>query len=121
MTATKLVLTHNDIHLVEWIEDGITQRALVTPDMIVDIAGQSATVNYPERGIPFGEDWTTYISQVITPSMFDAKLKQSGIWTIEDLMSRPNEVHGALLAATASILQELLTNVKSMRSNNNGS
>lgn len=121
MITTKLVQQHNDIYLVEWIEDGVSQRALVTPDMIVDISGQSAIVNYPERGIPFGEDWTAYISQVVTPSMFNAKLKQSGIWTIEDLQSRPNEVHGALLAATASILQELLSNVKLQRSSQNGS
>ena len=111
----KVITTHNDITLIEWIDNrGYYLRAWVTPDMIELIEGQSAQVNNPEMGIPYGQDWSELIEQSITPAMVANSLRRSGIWTLEDLLSRPNEVHGAVIATAGAVLQELLSNVKSI-------
>lgn len=118
----KVITAHNDIKLIEWIDQrGYYLRAWVTPDMIEQVEGQLAQVNNPEMGIPYGQDWAELIEQSITPAMVANSLRRSGIWTIEDLLSRPNEVHGAVIATAGAVLQGLLSNVKQLRSNNNGS
>lgn len=117
----KIITNHNDITLVEWIDQrGHYLRAWVTPDMIELIEGQSAQVNSPEAGIPYGQDWSELIEQSITPEMVENSLRRSGIWTLEDLQSRSQEVHGAVIATAGAVLQELLSNVKLLRSNANG-
>lgn len=118
----KVITAHNDITLVEWIDQrGHYLRAWVTPDMIELVEGQSAMINNPEMGIPYGQDWSQLIEQSITPDMVANSLRRSGIWTIEDLQSRPNEVQGAIIATAAMVLQGLLSNVKALRSIQNGS
>lgn len=118
----KVITAHNDITLVEWIDKaGRYLRAWVTPDMIELIEGQSAQINNPEMGIPYGQNWSELIEQSITPEMVENSLRKSGIWTMEDLQSRPNEVHGAVIATAGAVLQGLLSNVKILRSNANGS
>lgn len=117
----KVIATHNDINLVEWMVNGRYLRAWVTPDMITAVEGQSLLIDNPEAGIPYGLDWAALINQAITPDMIGNSLRQSGIWTVEDLTSKPNEVHGAILAVAGVVLQGLLVNVKQLRSLDNGS
>lgn len=117
----KVITAHNDITLVEWIDQkGHYLRAWVTPDMIEQLEGQVVQVVSPEAGIPYGQDWSELIEQSITPEMVENSLRRSGIWTLEDLQSRSQEVHGAVIATAGTVLQELLSNVKLLRSNTNG-
>ena len=117
----KIIHSHNDIKLVEWVEDGNVYRAWTTPDMIESVEGQQAEVSHPDRGIPYGEDWSELISRSVNPDEVEMSLKNSGIWTFEDLQTRPNEVHGAIMAVAAVVIRDLFVNVKLQRSLQNGS
>jgi hypothetical protein len=110
--TAKLVTRQNDMALVEWIDDGRTRRAWVTPDMIVSEEGHSLMVNHPDGGIPYGEDWSEYSSGHISPTEIENRLKQSGIWTHEDLQQRPNVALGILRGLAGDLLQELLHNAR---------
>lgn len=120
---TKVITAHNDITLVEWMDKGLYLRAWVTPDMIVRIEGQSAIVDHPEAGIPYGERWSQLCNQDITPAMVENALRQSGIWTLEDLQAKPKELHGAVSTLAGAVVRDLLANVKARKleeSNRNG-
>src|SRR3990172_2360007 len=94
--TAKLVTRQNDMALVEWIDDmdGGTRRAWVTPDMIADEEGRLVTVEHPHGGIPYGEDWSEFVGGCISATEIENRLKQSGIWTFEDLQQNPNVALG---------------------------
>lgn len=108
-TSAIVIARKNDLLLVEWEERGSISRAWVTPDMVLENKGPTATVVNPKAGIPYGMDWTRVGPMGVTPNDIDRELKRRGIWTIEDLRSKPNEVIGALQAAYGLDLARLLT------------
>jgi hypothetical protein len=112
--TAKLVTRHNDMALVEWIDDvdGSTRRAWVTPDMIVGEEGRLVTVEHPNGGIPYGEDWSEFVSGHISAVEVENRLKQSGIWTHEDLQRQPNVALGIFRGLAGDLLQELLHNAR---------
>ena len=114
--TVQIILRKNDLHLVEWRERQMPHRAWVTPDMIVSKSDKQAVVRNPRAGIPFGMDWTPLISISATPEDFDRELKRVGIWTIEDLRARPNEVISALQAVYGMDLAALFRAVKEYES-----
>jgi hypothetical protein len=107
-TEVMVVGRKNDLMLAQWEHMGSPRRAWVTPDMIVDDRGGVATVRDPNAGIPYGMDWTRVGPFGVTPVDIDRELKRRGIWNIEDLRARPNEVIGALMSAYGMDLARLL-------------
>jgi len=108
LTEVTVIGRKNDLLLVQWEHMGSPHRSWVTPDMVVENRGAIAIVRNPKAGIPFGMDWTRVGPLGVTPVDIDRELKRRGIWKIEDLRARPNEVIGALMSAYGMDLARLL-------------
>lgn len=108
ITEVTVISRKNDMLLVQWEQMGSLRRSWVTPDMVVENRGAVATVRDPNAGVPYGMDWTRVGPFGVTPVDIDRELKRRGIWSIDDLRARPNEVIGALMSAYGMDLARLL-------------
>ncbi len=106
----KLLSENNGTALIEWLEDGELQRAIV-PAKEVSNGGECA---YPERGLPYGLNFAEYITITVTPADIDRELKNVGVWTADDLLHKPKLVQGAISAAYGAVLQDLIRNVRQL-------
>ena len=104
----KTISENGGVTLIEWFEDGQLQRSLV-PSKEVSEGGECL---HPERGIPYGIDFADYITATVTPADIDKELKNSGVWTADDLLHKPKLVQGAIAAAYGIVLGDLLRNVR---------
>lgn len=96
---SRIVLRKSGMLLVEWSDEGqALHRAWVTPEMTKDESKGLITVVGPDRGIPYGVDWTELISLSATPEGIDRELKRVGIWTEADLIAMPQQALGAIQA-----------------------
>ena len=111
----KVIARQNGMMLIEWQSGNEPSRAWVTPDMIVAESGRSATVRHPEGGIPYGVDWAALVSTQVDANEIARRLRQAGVWTVEDLQARTNAARGVILAVAGDILQNLLTNARSVQ------
>ena len=106
----KLISENNGTALIEWMEEGEPQRAIV-PSREVSEGGECA---HPERGLPYGLNFAEYITITVTPADIDKELKNAGVWTAEDLLHKPKLVQGAISAAYGAVLQDLIRNVRQL-------
>ncbi len=106
----KLISENNGTALIEWMEEGEPQRAIV-PANEVSESGECA---HPERGLPYGLNFAEYITITVTPADIDKELKNAGVWTAEDLLHKPKLVQGAISAAYGAVLQDLIRNVRQL-------
>jgi len=107
------ILHKNDLVLVQWLRNGSPSRAWITPDMIVEQGdGQQIVVEYPEGGIPFGEEWSRMVTLQATERDLEKNLRLQGVWTVEDAQSRPDAVRAALQATYGLDAAALLRAVK---------
>lgn len=109
---TKVITRQNGLRLVEWLDGDKPKRAWVTPDMVIDDTGKTAIIEHPAGGIPYGVDWREFTTGQVNTAFIETRLKQTGIWTVEDLLARPKEALGVIQAAAGDVLQELLTNAR---------
>lgn len=106
----KLISENNGTALIEWMEEGEPQRAIV-PANEVSEGGECA---HPERGLPYGLNFAEYITITVTPADIDKQLKNAGVWTADDLLHKPKLVQGAISAAYGAVLQDLIRNVRQL-------
>lgn len=106
--VAKVINRHKGLTLVEWLTDGALHRAWVTPDMITTEGDASVEVESPETGIPYGVTWSRLISANIDLKQLEAKLRNAGIWTVEDLQANPKKALGVLQLFAGDKLSELL-------------
>lgn len=106
----KLLSENNGTALIEWMEEGEPQRAIVPANQVSE-GGECA---YPERGLPYGLNFAEYITITVTPADIDKQLKNAGVWTAEDLLHKPKLVQGAISAAYGAVLQDLIRNVRQL-------
>lgn len=100
MTEVRVVRRKSNLMLVEWQDSEIPKRAWVSGDMIREDKGETALVDRPDAGVPYGvEFWRLFRLNKVTPQDVDKALKRRGIWTIADLRADPN----AALAAIQSV------------------
>ncbi len=111
----KVIATERGLSLVEWMDGENPNRAWVTPDMITGAAGRLLTVKHPEGGIPYGVDWSELVSGFIDPTEIERRLKQAGVWTVEELQRQPNVALGVIRAVAGDLLQELLTSARALQ------
>lgn len=90
--------------LVEWYEAGNPRRAFVLSSSISD----DGYCSDPASGIPYGADWESLIVLNVTPQTIALELRKRGIWTADDLRTRPGEAIGALQTAYGLDLAALL-------------
>lgn len=106
-----IVKREGETAVVEWREEGTPYRSIV-PVSALTVAQpglREAECEYPERGIPYGEDFSLLITPAATPESVDRALKLAGIWTAEDLHRNPNGAIGALQRAYGVDLAALLS------------
>ena len=106
----KLISENNGTALIEWMEEGEPQRAIV-PSREVSEGGECA---HPERGLPYGLNFAEYITITVTPADIDRELRNAGVWTADDLLHKPKLVQGAISAAYGAVLQDLIRNVRQL-------
>lgn len=118
--------TKSGMFLTEWEDpdgDGL-QRAWVTKEMILetlDDDGHFATVEQPERGVPYGADWKNILPEMnCTVVDLANELKRRGIWTIEDMRANPNIVRIALSNALGTGLSAILHAAAAYDASNGG-
>jgi len=122
----RVITTKDGMYLIEWEDtdgDGL-QRKWVTKEMIfefLDDDGRLATVEDPERGIPYGVDWKLILPEISCTIVDLAnELKRRGIWTTEDMRANPNSVRVALSTALGTGLSEILHAAAAYDASNGG-
>ena len=77
--------------LVEWKEDGRSQRAWVP-------VGSEDDEEEARLGIPYGVPWAEIlVPKTISPEDLEAALRSRGIWTAEDAQASPQAIAGAIV------------------------
>lgn len=107
----KIIQEHKGSAVIEWVENGQYVRSIIPRS---ELSGNECA--YPERGIPYGLDFADLINVEVTPQDIQRSLNNAGIWTADDLLHRPREVQGAINAAYGAVLNNLLRNVKHLKS-----
>ena len=103
--AVRVVQKKGMAALVEWLDANGTHRATIPVKAIRDNKVAKDELDY---GIPYGEPWEDLIVLAATPAVIAEQLRKVGIWTYEDLLSRPNQALGAIQAAYGFDLAALL-------------
>lgn len=93
--------------LIEWEEDNRLYRSWVLPEMVVD-----GSVDRPQRGIPYGVDFSGLVVLQASSQVLDTELKRRNIWTYEDVLHRAQEVLSALQATYGVDLAYILQAAK---------
>lgn len=105
----KIIRKKGQAALVEWITDDGAHRATIPLATIRKGQVASDELGY---GIIYGEPWEELVEISVTPESIAAELRKCGIWTREDLETRPNQALGAILAAYGCGLADLLRAVR---------
>ena len=108
----RIIQRKNGLFLVEWDESGTLKRAWIDGELLVDDRGMVGEAYSPWAGIPYGVEWSRMIKPSVSALDIERELKRRGIWTIEELRTRPNEVIGALKDAYGLDLAALLQAAK---------
>ena len=109
MVKVKIVQQKGQAALVEWVDDKGTHRATIPASTIVKGQVASDELGY---GIEYGEPWQELIELSATPETIAAELRRCGIWTREDLETRPNQALSAIQSAYGCGLADLLRAVR---------
>jgi len=91
-----VISTRNMTALVEWYDEEGLHRGYIPQEVIYDNVVDD---NILSVAIPYGLDWEYIIGEMldkVTPHVFSENLRKVGIWTMEDLRSKPSEVFGAI-------------------------
>lgn len=107
MQPVQIVRQKGGFTLVEWEEDDRLYRSWVLPEMVVE-----GVVDRPQRGIPYGVDFSHLVVLQASPQTLDTELKRRDIWTHEDVLHRAQEVLSALQATYGVDLATLLQAAK---------
>jgi len=96
--------------LVEWIDAaGDVQRAYL-PVGAVEVEAVGVETENPEQGIPYGEAWEVDLATLVheaTPEKVAQALRRQGVWTLDDLRSKPQAVIAAFQSAYGMDAQAL--------------
>ena len=105
----KVVRRKGQAALVEWIAEDGAHRATIPANAIIKGRVASDELNY---GIPYGEPWEELVEISTTPETIAAELRRCGIWTKDDLETRPTQALSAIQAAYGCGLADLLRAVR---------
>lgn len=109
MTEVQVLRRKNGLMLVEWNEAATPKRAWVSGDMLRKDNGDTALVDKPQAGVPYGVDfWRMVKISKVTPEQLDAEMKRRGIWTLADLRANPNVALAAIQSLFGLNLSALL-------------
>ena len=109
-TTGRRVGQDKGLTLVEWHDGTKLRRNWVKPDMLTSDDGQWIEVDRPERGIPYGDDFSSLANFKIDAEAFILALHERGVWTYSDVQERGQDVLGALHTAYGIGLSNVLLN-----------
>lgn len=110
MTEVQVIRRKNGLMLVEWNDAGQPKRAWVSGDMLRKDNGETAQVEKPDAGVPYGvEFWRLIKLNKVSPQELDRELKRRGVWTIADLRANPNVAVAAIQSLFGLNVSALLT------------
>ena len=94
-------------------KDGMLQASIIPSDKVADVnIGQVAHIPVgviENSGTEYGFDWAVALDEVVlTPDDFTQVLRDHGIWTIEDLLAKPNEGVAAFMSLAKSLYVDLV-------------
>ena len=104
--AVTVIHSKGNTALIEWVEKtklkrGYLPASLIEADnMVSDEALEAAT--------PYGVPWESVITLYATPEKLEQALHAHGIWTLNDLVTKPNAAIGALQSVYRVDLAALL-------------
>lgn len=106
----KVVDANEHVAVVEYVEEPQTYRRVVVPAHTV--AGETCPEDVLQEGIPYGEDWASWITGEDVPGRVANELHRRGLWTLEQLLARPMEVQSAFVAVAAQDLSDFLRAIR---------
>ena len=91
--------------LIQWIESGVEKRGTLPSEFADRVELPLETL---KSSIPYGIPWRLILKPAVTVERLENELHGAGIWTFEDLQTRPNQALSALQAAYGIDLGQLL-------------
>jgi hypothetical protein len=105
MITVKIISQRGQSALVEFIKNDRLQRATVP---VRDIVDDQISDYKLKLGIPYGIEWSKYITLQATPEDLEQNLRRVGIWTKQDALKNAQRVLGAIQATYGTDLGTLL-------------
>lgn len=94
--TVRVVSRKGENALIEW---GTPPRRAFMPltELTLSADGKMATCRNPDEGMAYGAPWEEIIGRLeATPEDLARRLRGLGIWTVADLLARPNVLAGAI-------------------------
>lgn len=111
LRKVKVISRQGEAVLIEWFDDeSLIHRSVVPVRSILYDDG--ALCRHPERGIPYGEDFTALLTLTTTLRELDQALKNSGIWTLDDLFTKHSAAQGAFNLTLSKDFANLVRNAR---------
>jgi len=111
MIPVRLIKAKGKSALVQWGKGHDLRRAYVPTSKVDD---EKCAVSVLEAGAPHGEDWAEIVKDTIeqlTPDRVAAEFHLLGIWTKEDLQTRPKEAQKAIIKANSDVLKAIYNHI----------
>lgn len=105
LVTVKLIEQKGPSALVEWRERGRTYRAFVPALEVNDGKCPQAEL---EAGTTYGEQWEDYISGPPTAKQIAEALRNSNVWTMDDLFERQLEVKQLLQSLYSQVFVQFM-------------
>lgn len=104
-----IIRDENSLSLVEWTDENeVLQRNWVKVSSLRERSGKTAIVDKPEQGIPYGVDFDHLLTPSVSSHDISRELHRRGLWTASDLQKNPQLIVGALQAAYAIDLAQII-------------
>lgn len=104
-TAVREVFHKGSQSVVEWQDDDGNINRSIFPESALMVENGTTYVEAVEEGQPYGIDWADYIHTKMGPKAIAAKLRNKGIWTLEDLQKKTPVVTSVFNEAASVNLQ----------------
>lgn len=93
----KVIWWQQHTALVEYVihlKDGTDLRRVLVPREVIhdDVAEKQDL----EAGVPYGLPWEEIVSIRVTPELLAIEFRRLGLWTMEDLLSKPQKITEAV-------------------------
>jgi hypothetical protein len=111
MISVRLIRAKGKSALVQWGK-GYDLRMAYVPTGKIE--GGRCAESVLEAGAPHGDDWAEIVGgamEHMTPERIAAELHLMGIWTKEDLQSRPKQAQKAVVKAASGILKAIYSHI----------
>lgn len=109
MQKVKVISKQGEAALIEWFDDeSLIHRSVVPVRFILE----DNYCRHPERGIQYGEDFTALLTLTTTLRELDQALKNSGIWTLDDLFTKHSAAQGAFNLTLSKDFANLVRNAR---------